>query len=64
MKRRNNMPFDPWKGMSAAEMEKMRLENPAEFARLSAMLESPNPNSKTMQYRNGLVVFGDVPRPE
>lgn len=59
------MPFDPWKGMSAAEMEKMRLENPAEFARLSAMLDSPNPTSKTVQYRNGVLVSGeDVQRPD
>jgi hypothetical protein len=57
--------MNPFANMSAQEMETMRFQNPEEFARLSALLDSPNPNSKTVQYRNGLVVSaGDVPRPE
>ena len=56
--------MNPFANMTAQEMETMRFQNPEEFARLSALLDSPNANSKTVQYRNGLVVTDDVPRPE
>jgi hypothetical protein len=55
------MPLDPWKDLSAAEMEQMRLNDPEEFAKRAALLDKPSSTQKTIVYRNGQLVDGPVP---
>jgi hypothetical protein len=56
------MPFDPWKGLTAAQMMEMQTNDPDEFARRAATLEQAKPNAKgTVVYINGFPV-SDVPK--
>ena len=58
------MPLDPWKDLSAAEMENMRLTDPDEFNRRAALLDKPSSTQKTVVYRNGQLVDGPLPAKE
>jgi hypothetical protein len=58
------MAFDPWQGLTAAQMEDMRLNNPAEFKRREAMLNQPDASAKVIVFRNGVLVNDTPTRPE
>lgn len=58
--------YGPFEGMSAAEMENLRVTNPTKFAELEQQLTPVTKDrTKPVIYRNGRVVEGeDVKAPE
>jgi len=52
---------NPFAGMSAQQMEDLRVKDPAGFAELEKQLDAPDLTAKSVQYRNGLVVQGAPP---
>ncbi len=59
------MAINPFASMSAAEMEKMRQQEPEKFKELEAQLDAmPSDRSKPVIFINGRRVDGAVPTKE